>query len=96
MFQIETDKIFILNQTREDELEVFARPKSKLEKSRVFEEEPEDVQHFEKINKQVKHMKSLSKQSDGDPLSQSMAGVLSLYQGKNSIQLLTTHTPTFH
>ena len=86
------DRIPVLKSCLRDELEEEEEEKlrqkiasSKLSKSRKrtaqTEEEKEEEAAFNRMGKAVKEMKNLSKQSPMDPLSESIAGVLSLYQG---------------
>ena len=80
LFRIEVDKLALLHENLKEELEAEER-NSKNEK-RLDETEEESLR-YDKMSKKVKHMKTLSKQANSDPLFQSIAGVLSLYQGIN-------------
>ena len=79
LFSIEVNKIKLLRQTRQEEMEVVEKS-DKKKKSRMGDDTDDSI-HFEKMAKEVKQMKSLSKTDTADPLSRSMAGVISLYQG---------------
>ena len=82
LFKIEVDKLTLLHETLKEELEAEERRPTKQKKQmKSFDETEEDTLRFEKMARKVKQMKALSKQPNTDPLFQSIAGVLSLYQG---------------
>ena len=89
LFFIEIDKIELLRNTLNEELEEEMRQSSKKASKKTLEkteEEKEEDAAFEHMGKAVKEMKSLSKKCTKEPLTQSMAGVLSLYQGIKSLK----------
>ena len=57
------------------------KPRKRVQRT---DEEKEEEAAFENMSRVVKEMKSISKSTDMDPLTESIAGVLSLYQGNQN------------
>ena len=86
LFHIEVDKIDVLRQSLKAEIEeekIAIQKRKKLrQKKAVTEEEKEEEAAIEHMGQMVREMKTLSKSSSVDPLTESITGVLSLYQGR--------------